>query len=365
MVRWTGWLLLVGAALAVAILSGCAPRAQDEAKCKADASGDLQLRTRLAACSAVIKQGASGRRLDVALVQRGDTYRLLSDEPHAIEDFNAALRIDRRDSTALNDRGLSYLNQGKTDLALADFDQAILANPDNGYPFENRGYIEWTGGQFARAIADESRAIELHPQSATSWADRGYAYAGKHWWDWAIADFDDALRLDSQDDFALQGRAESERGKGDAAAAVKDYDEVISNDPHGENALEDANAMIELSAPGDPDALNARCWVRGVLNIQLPAALADCERSLARRPNSAITLDSLALVYFRLGRFNAAVSEYTAALAADPKQVVSQFMRGVAELRAGDQAGGEADIEAAEAADKNVAAQFASYGVKP
>ncbi|MEJ0065310.1 MAG: tetratricopeptide repeat protein [Caulobacteraceae bacterium] len=211
---------------------------------------------------------------------------------------------------------------------------------------------------------DESRAIELAPQAALPWANRGYAYAAKHWWDFAIADFTDSLRFAKDYAFALQGRAEAERGKGDAKAAIEDFNAVLS-DPHGDNALEDAQAVVELSPAGDPEALNTRCWVRGVQNTDLPAALADCQQSLAARPNSAETLDSLAMIYFRQGRFAEAIDRYSAALAADPTQTASRFMRGVAKLRAGDKAGGDADIAAAEATDKSVAGQFAGYGITP
>jgi tetratricopeptide (TPR) repeat protein len=351
------------AALAAAVLGGCARLSPEAATCKATASSDDQARAKLAACAKVIASGVQGDALEQALAGRGEAYRQAADFDHAIADFDQALRLNPRDLVALNGRGLAYLNQDKVDLALADFNAAIRVNPDDGDAFDHRGYIERTQRNYDAAIADESQAIELEPNAALSWANRGYDYAAKHQWDSAIADFDDALSRASDYGFALQGRADAERGKGDAKAAIKDYDAVLS-DPHGANALADAEAVVALSAPGDPEALNTRCWVRGVLDTELPAALADCQQSIAARPNSAETLDSLAFIYFRQGRFDEAVKQYSTALAADPKQTPSLFMRGVAKLRVGD-ATGEDDIAAATLADKGVAAQFASWGVKP
>ena len=129
--------------------------------------------------------------------------------------------------------------------------------------------------------------------------------------------------------------------------------------------MSDADAVVQLSPAGDPSALNARCWVHAVQNTELATARADCEQSLAARPNSAETLDSLAFIFFRQGRFSDAANEYTAALAADPSQASSRFMRGIARLRAGDKPGGEADIAQARTADKGIADRYAGWGVKP
>ena len=351
---------------AILALGGCSAASTRLAACKAPADDAGAATAKLAACTTAIKQGAEGDDLEAALAQSGEAQLTLSKYDLAIQAFDKALRLNAHDAVALDGRGVAYLDAGKSQqLALADFNAAIRVNPGNGDAFDHRGYLEHDTGDFDAAIVDESRAIELEPQAALPWANRGYDYSGKRWWDFAIADFTDALRRAKDYGFALQGRAEAERGKGDAKAAVRDYGDAIAVDPHGDDALADAQAMVELSPAGDPEALNSRCWVRGVLNTELPAALADCQQSLAARPNSAETLDSLAMVYFRQGRYPEAVDQYSAALAADPKQNASLFMRGVAKLRSGDKDGGEADISAAETVDKGVAARFAGYGIEP
>jgi len=361
-VRLQAWLTL-GALLAV---GGCSTQPGPLAACKAPADDNGKLQAKLAACTTAIRQGLKGDDLEAALAQSGDAQRQLSKPDLAIQAFSQALRLKPDDAIALDGRGVAYLDAGKSQqLAKADFDAAIRANPSDGDAFDHRGYLERYNGDFDAAIADESHAIELEPGAALPWANRGYAYAGKRWWDFAIADFTDALRIANAYVFALQGRAEAERGKGDARAAVKDFGDVIASDPHGDDALADANAMVELSPPGDPEALNSRCWARGVRNTELPAALVDCQQSLAARPNSAETLDSLAMIYFRQGRFRDAIGQYSAALTADSSQTASRFMRGVAELRGGDDAAGQADIAAAEASDKTVADRFAGFGIKP
>src|ERR1700722_5747084 len=97
----------------VALTYGCSIPSPLLAACKAQARDEAQLRARLAACTAAIKQGAKGGDLEKALAYRGEIYRLLSDNDHAKPDFDAALRIDPKDTMALNDRGLVYLGQDK------------------------------------------------------------------------------------------------------------------------------------------------------------------------------------------------------------------------------------------------------------
>jgi regulator of sirC expression with transglutaminase-like and TPR domain len=60
-----------------------------------------------------------------------------------------------------------------------------------------------------------------------------------------------------------------------------------------------------------------------------------------------------------------AIADYEAALKVDPKQAASLFGRGVARLRMGDVAGGNADIAAAIAIDNTIAERLAKRGVVP
>ena len=48
----------------------------------------------------------------------------------------------------------------------------------------------------------------------------------------------------------------------------------------------------------------------------------------------------------------------------NPKDADSLYGRGVAKLRSGDRAGGEADIAAAQAIKADIAQVYAGYGVK-
>ena len=57
-------------------------------------------------------------------------------------------------------------------------------------------------------------------------------------------------------------------------------------------------------------------------------------------------------------------ADYDAALAQNAKDADSLYGRGLAKLRNGDAAGGNADIAAAKTIDGGIAETFARYGVK-
>ena len=75
-------------------------------------------------------------------------------------------------------------------------------------------------------------------------------------------------------------------------------------------------------------------------------------------------LDSRGLVQLRLGAFDLAIADYSAAHQKDPKRAHWLYGLGIAKLRSGDKAGGEADMAAATAIQANIAEVYAAYGIK-
>src|SRR6185503_12799743 len=55
---------------------------------------------------------------------------------------------------------------------------------------------------------------------------------------------------------------------------------------------------------------NDRCWARAVANIDVDAALADCNEALRLMPDFVPALDSRAFLHLRGGRFQEAIADY-------------------------------------------------------
>ena len=80
-------------------------------------------------------------------------------------------------------------------------------------------------------------------------------------------------------------------------------------------ALGDAEAAVELSGPGDPEALNHRAYIRALVGRDLEAALADIDAALSgTAEGSPEFLDTKGFVLHLLGRNHEAVDQLNVAI---------------------------------------------------
>ena len=112
------------------------------------------------------------------------------------------------------------------------------------------------------------------------------------------------------------------------------------------------------------EALNERCWARGLAGQMLDGALDDCRKAIRRDGPKPAYLDSLGLVQLRLGHYAEAVDAYGKAAQQLSSNAWTRYGLGLARLRSGDTAGGKAEIAAAKALDKDIAEQFAKFGIE-
>lgn len=278
--------------------------------------------------------------------------------------------------------------------------------PTDADGFRRRGMAYVATRQFDRALADLTRACELEPNSALNRVVRGQIYVQEGQFKAALQDFNTALTLRPNAIQPHLARAALLHSHPDTDPAA-DAGEVKSDlDAVSRLAAPAANVRLQLGsfygAIGDYQAaigqidqwldnhqlpsdqaigLNARCWQRAVANRDLHDALQDCNHALTLQPRAdadigshimqdlapqdPATLDSRALVYLRLGSLRAAVRDYDSALDTNPDMANSLYGRGLAELRLGDKARGQADLAAAEKLDASVAARFARMGLTP
>ena len=80
--------------------------------------------------------------------------------------------------------------------------------------------------------------------------------------------------------------------------------------------------------------------------------------------NDAAIHDSRGLIHLKLGQSAAAIKDFDTALRFDPKLASAIYGRGLAKLKAGDKAGGDADISAAKTIRGGIEDDFARYGVR-
>jgi tetratricopeptide (TPR) repeat protein/predicted aspartyl protease len=246
--------------------------------------------------------------------------------------------------------GAVKLARNDRDGALADFDKAIALDAKQPAYRLQRAHLLLGRDQRAAALADIDAALLVAPndvdahllRAAMLLAKAGEASPGP------VADLDAADRAAPA--AAIQrlelGSLYIEAGL--AARAVPQFDQWIRYHP------DDVRR---------PAALNGRCWAKGLANVDLAAALSDCNAALRQRPGTPSFIDSRALVELRQRQFDKAIKDYDLVLAtaADPW---SLYGRGLARLRSGN-AAGKADVEAALARGPAVAARAKAYDLMP
>jgi tetratricopeptide (TPR) repeat protein len=196
---------------------------------------------------------------------------------------------------------------------------------------------------YDRALADFDQAIRLNPADVPAYVDRGIAYSAKGDHERAAADFDQAIRLDPKHAVAYANRGTLYLEMGDYDRAIPDLDRAIQLDPNRANYL------------------NEGCWVHAVANRDLATARTYCDSALRLAPNDVPTLNSRGLVDLQQQRW----ADYDAAARARPGKADDLYGRGIAALRLGRTAEGQADLAAALKLDPKIGETFAGYGIKP
>jgi tetratricopeptide (TPR) repeat protein len=301
------------------------------------------------------------------------------DEAAAIYVQLMALEKPPTESSMLG-RAVALRLGGHDEAALQQVAAAAAAFPKSPRPLLEKAQALFDKGDHAQALAAVDAAIALDPQ-AYAHRIRAAVLWNLDRRDEALAAFEAALAADPDDPGLLValGSAYSQVGRhADARAAL---DEALLTNPISASTLATL-ADAELRA-GHPDAairsldlalgkapdsaalLNTRCWTRALIGRELDLAAKDCDAALQKSPKFAAAMDSRAFVSLRQGRYSDAIARYDAVLALRPDYAASLYARGIAKMKAGDAAGGQADLAKAKAKAPKVDEVYALSGVQP
>jgi tetratricopeptide (TPR) repeat protein len=269
------------------------------------------------------------------------------------------------DTAYLEQRGIAYALKRDYTNALAYLQRACeLAPSDPDYAY-TVGRVQVLSGHPDQALPFFDRTLVLQPNHLQALLARAQLRLKDH--ARAKADLDSVDRIvDSTDDVRLDVGMLYD-AIGELNAAIHQYDLWL------ESHVEDPRRAVGLDA-------RCRAWAEADQNLD--QALKDCDDALRQQSDSSNTaggggfirprlhdnpdiLASRGLVWLRRGEFNRALKDYDEAVAGRPKVAEYRFARGLAKLRAGRQADGQADIAAAVAMQKDVADRFATWGLKP
>lgn len=254
--------------------------------------------------------------------------------------------------------------------------------PETARDHALRGQARLARGELANALSELDAAIRLDPGSAGDHLIRARILLARKQPHAALDDLDKALSLDPGNLDALLLRAPLRYGEKDEAGAAADLAAAQKLAPAGSmrsravaslyvaidqpaNALPLLDAWIRAHEDDASlgSALNERCWARALANQALGDALRDCRKAIKRDGDRAAYLDSLGMVYLRMGNDAESIKAYRQALAQSPHTAWSHYGLGLAELRSGQTEAGNAELATARSLDKDIAAHAARLGL--
>ena len=197
----------------------------------------------------------------------------------ALERLDRAAPLMPRNAAVLSDRALVLLALGRTEDALKDLDRAVALDPDLAEAWISRGNAQFALGNHEAALRSFNRAVVLRPRDAAAWNNRCAAM----------------LALDR------------------AAEALASNDQALSITPDDPGVW--ANRTTTLLALNEPQrALEA------LETLAPPGAETEHRKGLALR---------------RLGRPEAALACFDAAVAMAPGHAAAQYNRALMQLMLG------------------------------
>jgi tetratricopeptide (TPR) repeat protein len=328
-------------------------------------SGDLLTIDELATNSGAELQAADlpAARAKLAAAQ-GRVLRLatLANYPAPYQQVTAALKAHKLDKlenlfaaliAAKPDDAARYLARAsfyqstfQWNLALADLDKAVSLD-GNGATYLRRGFLLEAIGQKEKAAADYKAALGIDPSSKAALARLGLLEIDAGRKDAALAPVDEHL-------------ASADEDKPDWLMIKA---QLLARAADPQDALAAINEAITLKST-NAELLNARCWIKGTLAVQLDSALADCTRSVELTDNNAAELDSRAMVYFRLNRLNEALADLNAALDRNPLEPGSLYLRAVIERKLGKGRNADEDAASARQLAPKIDEDYARWNIK-
>ena len=260
--------------------------------------------------------------------------------------YDIAVAGDKQDTTGLFNRASFYEKMKDYPKAIADWTAMIAREPvaDN---YSSRAWLYYLKGDLKAGEADARKALSLDSthERAISNLMAILERAGR---------YDEALALVDQWEA---------NGPSDWVVATKRADlfDMSGRPQEGLKLLEEMNAK----KPGNPDILNAMCWLKGRNNIDLEGALKQCTKAIELAEEPAGALDSRGLIYYRMKRYDDALVDFDAALNLVPDMETSYLMRGLIKIAQGKKAEGDADIAAALLINPYKVEELAKVGIKP
>jgi len=242
---------------------------------------------------------------------RGAGYPNPADSVRPLREFAARSQAERDfERLIFGMQCLDALSHSKYRPALQYCELGLSQNPDDVMLLKLRGNANFFLGKTKAAIDDFSRVATIAPRDPDAYRFRGTVYSSLHRDSLALADFNHAVAVAPSDPVSLEFRGFFYETRGKYNRATADF-----------------LASIALR-PNNYHAWNSLCWTRFLAGANGTQALAACNRAIELNAHYVNSYDSRGFVLIRLGRYQAAITDFGKALSINPKLASSWSVAG-------------------------------------
>lgn len=224
----------------------------------------------------------------------------------ATEAYTKVISYDPNYPEYYFDRGNLYSNQGLLDLAIADYTHAIEISPPFPELYYNRAGANSRIGEVEKAFADYSYLLEIEPQHLDGRLNRATLALEAGDTELARRDVEAGLAVEPNHAQLLCTLGLIEMAEEQGEAARQAFTAALDQDPTLLEAL--ANLSVLLFEQEDAEG-----------------AIAVLNRGLEAHPQADVLYFNRAWAHQSLGRWQAAVDDYTAALNAQSEEAFEIF----------------------------------------
>lgn len=276
----------------------------------------------------------------------------------AIDDLTESITLAPSDD-AYSARGFAYNAKQEFAKAITDFNRALAINPRNVLALHNRGFAYNAQKEYEKGIEDLTTAIRLKPNDhPTAYNNRGFAHLQLGHYAEAIDDYTEAIRQSRVEApmsktglaFAFRGLGEKFEKQGDFEKAENLYAKALEHAGAVPTLAEELRRRIAGIALNRATSLASQGRLGEALNI--------AEQHVLRNPKDADAYATRAYVYFKRRQFKEAIADYDKAISIEPKNPNHHMRRGMVNTVAGNLNAAIIDFTAAIALDGSLAEAY-------
>ncbi len=240
----------------------------------------------------------------------------------------------------LFNNGVEYLYLNQFDKAIAELNRVLQKNPRYGDAYFNRGLVYALQSKYDSAIADFNKYIELEKRDSEAFYNRGLAYSllGQHVQ--ALADLTKVLELTPKDAPTIYVRGFVHHQMGGRDQAKSDYQLAQQVDPGVNQFFIEQGELktFALSMGGHPpkppesraEALHKKQALALARKGQYDEAITEFTKALEANPRDSEAHNSRGSTYTLKGQYEQALDDFTKALELNPKYAKAYYNRALA-----------------------------------